>query len=316
MFKEWNSRMKEFGFKLTLFYIVQELAGKMHLWKIQRKIAKIKEKHVESYLKEKLSVTIEKYKSYEPDRAVEGNCNKYAWTFWWQGENNCPDSIKMCLSSLKSNLSNVELHVIDKHNIRDWLDLPDYIYDKVKRGEITLTHLSDIVRMNLLNKYGGVWFDATIIMLGEFDDKWFEYCYFTAKQKPKDCLCVSNYRWTGSYLGGKKGNLFFEYMSEAFNSYWKEHHWLIDYFLIDFFVDIALREFEWFKKMYDVLPENNSRMYDLEDELNKQFKKNVLDDIYRDGNIYKLQRRTDYKVTVNGEMTLYGYLCSKYQYGE
>lgn len=313
MFKEWKSRVKEFGFVLTFFYIAQELAGKMHFWKIQRKIAKIKEKYIESYLEEKLSQAIEKYKLYDPDYSDAGECKKYAWTFWWQGENNCPASIKMCLSSLKHNLDSVELHVIDKDNIRDWIDLPEFIYDKVKCGEITLTHLSDIVRMNLLNKYGGVWFDATIIMLDEFDEKWLEYYYFTAKQPPKDCLCVSNFRWTGSYLGGKKGNFFFGYMSEAFESYWKEHHCLIDYFLIDFLVDIALKEFDWFKKMYDVLPENNSRMYDLDCELNKRFNKRDLDDICKNGNVYKLQRRTDYKENINGEMTLYGYLCSKYE---
>lgn len=48
-----------------------------------------------------------------------------------------------------------------------YVDIPDYILQKYKQGKMTRTHLSDIVRLLLLSKYGGVWIDSTILLTNE-----------------------------------------------------------------------------------------------------------------------------------------------------
>lgn len=42
-------------------------------------------------------------------------------------------------------------------------------------------HFSDIVRENLLYKYGGIWMDATIYMTSPFPDTIYNYDYYTIK---------------------------------------------------------------------------------------------------------------------------------------
>ena len=45
-----------------------------------------------------------------------------------------------------------------------YVDIPDYILQKYRAGKMTRTHFSDILRLHLLSRYGGVWIDSTILM--------------------------------------------------------------------------------------------------------------------------------------------------------
>lgn len=41
--------------------------------------------------------------------------------------------------------------------------MPAFIESKARRGQIGLAHLSDYVRAFLLDEYGGLWIDATVM---------------------------------------------------------------------------------------------------------------------------------------------------------
>ena len=75
-----------------------------------------------------------------------------------------PDVAKACLNSIKMHADRHPVIVITEANHGDYVDLPDYIRTKVKQGKISLTHLSDILRMALLAKHGGIWIDSTVLI--------------------------------------------------------------------------------------------------------------------------------------------------------
>src|SRR3546814_10790494 len=67
----------------------------------------------------------------------------------------------VCSSDLKGNL---EHKVLDGSILADYSDLPGYVLDKFKKGQIDHTHFSDLLRLNLLKNHGGIWLDATAYM--------------------------------------------------------------------------------------------------------------------------------------------------------
>ena len=50
--------------------------------------------------------------------------------------------------------------------MNEYVQFPDYIVRKWKEGVISNTHLSDLLRLELLIRYGGLWIDSTTYMTG------------------------------------------------------------------------------------------------------------------------------------------------------
>ena len=76
------------------------------------------------------------------------------WVLWWQGVDGMPKLVKVCYQSILRNAGKHPVHLITKQNISEYTNIPKLIYDKMEAGCITLTHLSDIVRMSLLQSWG------------------------------------------------------------------------------------------------------------------------------------------------------------------
>lgn len=54
------------------------------------------------------------------------------------------------------------INVVTLDNLDHYLKLPRIIFDKYNRGWISGAHLSDVIRINLLAYYGGIWIDSTV----------------------------------------------------------------------------------------------------------------------------------------------------------
>ena len=92
---------------------------------------------------------------------------KIVWWCWLQGLDNAPDIVKACLRSLQRHLpKDYEIRIIDEHNWKEWVTLPQYIVEKRSAGRIPAALFSDLLRLELLIKYGGTWIDATVLCTG------------------------------------------------------------------------------------------------------------------------------------------------------
>ena len=83
------------------------------------------------------------------------------WFCWFQGLDNAPDIVLKCYNSLK-NIGNMKIKIITKDNFKEYVTIPSYILEKYNKGLISNAHFSDILRLELLIKYGGTWIDSTV----------------------------------------------------------------------------------------------------------------------------------------------------------
>lgn len=73
-----------------------------------------------------------------------------------------PKMVQYCFQSLKSNLRDKRIILITEDNYKEYVQFPTYILEKYEKGCFSKTHLSDLLRLELLIKYGGTWIDATV----------------------------------------------------------------------------------------------------------------------------------------------------------
>lgn len=183
---------------------------------------------------------------------------KYAWTCWWQGEENAPDIVKACLNSQRMNLpADVKNIIITEKNYKNYIDIPDYIIDKVNKGYITITTLSDIIRASLLYKYGGIWIDSTVLVHKKMPIEYWDYNIFSAKGLDYHFSSYSHLSlW---FLGGKNGNQLFRFVMEAFYYYYKKYDFIKYYLTVDYFLAIAINSIDEVKKDVQNIPINNEK---------------------------------------------------------
>ena len=123
------------------------------------------------------------------------------WVFWWQGKNKMPSLVKKCYRSIISNRGKRKVILITQNNIKEYTTIPDYIYKKVNERKISLTHLSDILRFNLLNNFGGLWIDATIFVNDSLDVFNTNKLFTLSGYPDEKHFNVSYGRWTGFFIG-------------------------------------------------------------------------------------------------------------------
>lgn len=198
--------------------------------------------------------------------------------------------------------------IIDKDNYADYVDIPDYIMQKVNDGIITLTHFSDIIRVSLLSKYGGIYLDATIFMIKPLIEP-FDYPFY-ANKLPYDArfdIFVSKTNWSAFFLAGCSNNPIFNNLKNLFFEYWKTHNVMIDYFLIDYGIKMQYDALPEIKELIDNVPENNFNLHNMFDNLFLPYDENKWKTLQDRTNIFKLSYKYD-KELENKENTLFQHI--------
>nr|WP_303801285.1 capsular polysaccharide synthesis protein [Snodgrassella alvi] len=94
------------------------------------------------------------------------NNDKIIWQYWGQGLNSesLPETVKICFNSVDHYQKDYQIIRLDDNSIRDYLDLPEFIWEKRQNKEFKHVFFSDLLRLALLDAYGGIWMDATILL--------------------------------------------------------------------------------------------------------------------------------------------------------
>ena len=281
-----------------------------------KRAAPLKHARILRYLKEKYKGFIADYKSALPEAANQANKNKtespgVIWTMWWQGVENAPELVKMCFDSFNRYKGGHTLKVITRDNFRDYVNLPDYVFERVDSGAVTLTHLSDIVRFCLLYEHGGLWLDSTIFVTNGIPENIFELDYYTVRRPfPQKNYNIVKNRWTNFLHASKKGNFLCNFVLNFFLEYWRTQRHMIDYFLIDYALYTAYTEIPRCRLILDSVPEVKSDIYRLESLLNEKWSPETFREIEQDTHFSKLTYKRRFLKHRHGHETFYGYLCS------
>lgn len=235
------------------------------------------------------------------------------WVMWWQGEQEAPEVVKLCLSSIRQHCNYHQVYLITERNISEFIHLPEFIYEKWKKGIISRTHLSDIIRLSLLSLYGGAWIDSTVFLSEDIPDSYFQKEFFTIKTG-KNSKDPSHGRWTTFLLFGKSGNRLISKTLEYHIGYWKVHNVIVDYIMFDFLIQYVCKTDPTSRRYIDEVSVNNSDVFKLRSLLNMPYIVWQEMNISKNTIFHKLSWKEKYCLDIENQMTVYGYLVKSYLY--
>ena len=171
-----------------------------------------------------------------PDSEPSEKTPLIIWWCWLQGEKQSPCLCKTCLASLKQELRGFEIRIIDYTSLNQYVEIPDYIKEKHQQGKIGSAHFSDIVRVMLLVKYGGVWIDSSVYCTGYhtplFDEPLFVFQNW--KFNLNYASIASNW-----LIASCKGHPILYATQEMLLDYWRNNEKAIDYYIFHLFFHLA-----------------------------------------------------------------------------
>lgn len=208
------------------------------------------------------------------------------WICWFQGIENAPKLVQKCYQSVKENMLDREVIMLTLDNMFDYIDFPDFILDKWKRGIITHTHMTDLMRLELLIKYGGLWLDATVYCSDNHIPDYFldsDLFLYQCLKPGRDGH--SNY--ISSWLmEAKTNNKVLVATRELCYAYWKENNSMWDYFLLHDFMSIVLDCYP--EETRKIIPRDNSAPHALLLRLFEPYDRKIWEAIKGQSQFHKL----------------------------
>lgn len=157
------------------------------------------------------------------------------WTSWWQGEKEAPALVKACWYSQKRYMlkKGWEHVVITSDNYREYIELPAFIEEKVRKGFIPQAQLSDLIRLELLIRYGGIWMDSTVLCTGNNYPEQIETCklfLFQYRGEQNELRGFSNW-----FISAESNNRVLIILREMLWQYWRDYDCVVDYYIFHLF---------------------------------------------------------------------------------
>ena len=193
------------------------------------------------------------YKRYhrvldEFEKNYNGNVSHEAsdkvWICWFQGIDKAPELVQKCYLSVKKNMADKDVVLLTTENMFDYIQFPSFIVEKWKAGIITHTHMTDLMRLELLIRYGGLWLDATVFC----SDSNVPSYFYQSDLFMYQCLKPGrdgHANYISSWLmSAKTNNKVLLAVRELCYAYWKENNSMWDYFLLHDFIAIVLDRFQ------------------------------------------------------------------------
>ena len=281
---------------------------------------------ISSYMDKELKSVINKYKNEQLvySEKVDRKDQNHVWVCWWQGERNMPEIIRVCYARLKyyASADNLNLHLITSDNYRNFVEIPDVFIQKYNDHKITMTHLSDILRFLLLEKYGGYWVDSTVLFTDRIPDKYFSHRLYCQKMEHYDGYEfreneASGSRWCGFSIGGEKHNILFRFINDSFIVYWQNHDYIIDYVLLDSVILSGYKNVPAIKALIDSIRDNNEDIFEMRKIINDCYTKDLYNRITKRKVMHKITYKMKLKKINDKQMlTMYGFIydetCQKY----
>ena len=181
---------------------------------------------------------------------------KKVWVCWLQGIENAPLLVQRCYESYKTYMSDGEIVVLTEDNIKDYVEFPGYIMEKYKKGIITRTHFSDLLRAELLSRYGGTWMDATVLCTGANIPEYMLDSELFFFQQLKPGADGKELRMSSWMISAYSNHPIMALTRALLYEYWKTHDYMMDYFLFHAFVTMACSYYE--KEYKEIVDASNS----------------------------------------------------------
>lgn len=246
-----NKKVKQKVNYLKYYYskrgVIKLLFNTFAINKSSFRVAENKKDYSDYYfLKKKFSKYIQKDSIINSD--PNENDNRIIWTLWLQGKEHAPAIVKACWKSIeREKPENYSLFILDESNISKYITLPEIIKEKYDSGIISRAFYSDIIRLYLLDNYGGYWIDSTVYcmnsnlfsMIADMNCQLFVYKNIGRND---DGCAISSW-----LIYSKKHDPIIRNTYNLLLEYVKKYDYLINYFLVHLMFTVVADEFpeEW-----------------------------------------------------------------------
>jgi glycosyltransferase involved in cell wall biosynthesis len=189
---------------------------------------------------------------------------KIIWVYWGQGWDSVPYNIQQCRRSWEYYNPDWDIRLIDDKSLLEYFDIEEWVpgvgeklinflhkYHEINKKK-EMAAKSDIVRINLLKKYGGVWADSTLWChkpLNEWLPDHTRNGFFGfSRPQPTRLLCS----W---FLASTPGHYIATSFADKVKEYWETHSCSHVYF--------------WFHGVFNELYEEDPKTKKLWDSVKK-----------------------------------------------
>lgn len=239
--------------------IVAGLYNKSHIFKpIFKKVDALYHNQIIRYIKK---IDQKSNFTYIPNKKkkISNGCIFY---FWWDGLESLPHICKKCYESVCRNKGHQEVIFLDKNNYLDYIDLPEIIKKRFDEKSISLTLLSDVIRLCLLSTYDCVWVDSTIYFVDQIPEKLFKQRFVSCKSPTivkdiNNATAIVNKNYPVYFFISKDGYIFNDVLN-VLVKYWEINNSQLEYFFtnyaFDYIIESDKRMLEYSNSREEVCP--------------------------------------------------------------
>lgn len=252
------------------------------------------------------------FEIYDYNRPLPVNNSKHnecIWVCWWQGLDNAPDLVKVCIESITKNAGNHRVIVITDDNYKEYVNIPEWIEEKKNSGIISRTHYSDILRLSLLAEYGGMWLDATFFCSDNKLEEYFSHHVWSIKRPDYAHSSVaSGYFATYSLQCHIEERWIFATIRDFFLHYWKINDKQIDYLTLDYMIVLAQKKDSRIGEAFKRIIPNNPCCDELYKVLGDPYEEELWQMLKQETSLFKLTWKQEFPKKKDGHDTFYAKL--------
>lgn len=181
------------------------------------------------------------------------------WQYWGQGiDDNLPNIVKLCFASVDKYKADATVIRLDDDSVHEYLDLPDFVWQKRQNPAFKHAFFADLLRAALLSVYGGTWIDATVLLTAPIDDKLKNEPFFMF-QRDKNAINQEFWqRFNADYFGwdnthhvnvlnsfiiAKKGNQVISDCLQLLLNFWQNQNAITHYFFFQILFDTLIKHY-------------------------------------------------------------------------
>lgn len=234
------------------------------------------------------------------------------WVCWWQGLEQAPEIVKICVESIKKNAGDHRVIILTDDNYKEYVDIPEWVEEKKNKGIITRTNYSDLLRLSLLAKHGGMWIDSTFFCTSPVLDEYFKEPMWSIKRPDYFHASVASGYFAGYSLACSEENRFaFMTIRDFFLNYWKHNDTMVDYLMVDYMIVLAQKHDSRIAEIFKKIKPNNPECDELYKIMAEPFDQGKWDAMKKDTALFKLSWKYEYPIEKDGEDTFYGRLIDR-----
>lgn len=232
-----------------------------------------------------------KYGSWIKEKRHIVSCREhssYVWVSWLQGYEEAPKMIQSCIDSIRQYSEGLDFVFITLDNYKRYVEIPDYIISKFEKGIITRTFFSDILRLSLLEKHGGLWIDATVFCLGDFRWIYEKSDFFAFRVNDEGARIAGSW-----FLYSDKQHILVEETLRLLKRYCREKNKMEHYYILHFFFRMVA---ECYDEEWKKVPQFNVEECYLLDAMKSsgEYSTDKIEEISKRMPVQKLNRRKTY----------------------